>query len=92
MGRRASIFVAGRGRVPQGVRTLLELNGVEYVEVDVSTDPLLRERIFAAARERVLPIVELDGTYVAGIDIVRLAHALKLKLTIYHQAVPQSCC
>lgn len=92
MTRRANIFVNGHTQTPTGIKTLLELNDLDYVEIDVSGDDVLREQIFAKARERVLPIIELDGTYAGGTDIMRLAHSLKLKLIIFDFTVPQSCC
>ena len=53
----------------RGAKRLLEAKGVEYVEIDVDTDPALRREMIKRADGRyTVPQVFVDGRHVGGFD------------------------
>jgi glutaredoxin 3 len=61
-------------------KQLLRKKGVDYVEIDVSRDPALRETMIQRARgRRTVPQIFIGGTHVGGCDDLHdLDHAGKL--------------
>ena len=57
------------------VKEFLSQQGLEYVEVDVSSDPRARED-FMAKGYRGVPVTEIDGKVVIGFDVERLEDAI----------------
>jgi glutaredoxin len=92
MTRFANIYVCEQCRVPQGVKTLLAINGIECVEVDVSDDEPMRELICGKTGQGTLPVVELDGVFAAETNILVLAKTLGLRLMVSTREPPAACC
>lgn len=92
MNRFANIYVSEQCRAPQGVKTLLAINEIEYVEIDVSADAPLRELACGTAGQRHLPVVELDGVFAEGTNVRDVARALKLRLLVARVGPPEACC
>jgi glutaredoxin 3 len=67
----AHVEVYATGWCPycRGAKRLLESKGVEYVEIDVDTDPELRSKMIERAGGRyTVPQVFVDGRHVGGFD------------------------
>jgi len=67
----AHVEVYSTGWCPycRGAKRLLESKGVEYVEIDVDTDPALRREMMERADGRfTVPQVFVDGLHVGGFD------------------------
>lgn len=53
----------------RGAKSLLASKGIEYVEIDVDTDPALRREMIERAQGRfTVPQVFVDGRHVGGFD------------------------
>lgn len=92
MPRTATLYVNAQSVPTSGIRTLLANNGVGVAEVDLSDDPPKRAWVLARAAAPDLPVVELDGTFVGSVNIVRLAEALGLALRRVAVPPADSCC
>ena len=56
-------------------KTLLDRLGVSYQEVDVSADPLLRQKIVERAKGRMtVPQIFIDGAPIGGYDDLYALH------------------
>lgn len=93
MTRFANIYVSLQCRAPQGVKTLLAINGIEYMEIDVGADAPLRELACGTMGRRHLPVVELDGVFAEGTNVREVARTLKLRLLVARVDPPaEACC
>lgn len=92
MERFATVYVSdGREALP-AIRTLLAINGIQCIEIDISNDRAAGERIAGTTGPIACPVVELDGVCAAGGDILALARALKLKVTGSAPGLSGACC
>lgn len=57
------------------VKEFLSQQGLEYIEVDVSSDPQARKD-FMAKGYRGVPVTEIGGEVVIGFDVKRLEDAV----------------
>lgn len=92
MDRQARIYISGQCRAPQGIKTLLAINGIQCVEIDVSDDRPMRELIRGRTGQGTLPVVELEGVFAAGTNILALAKTLGLSLLVSAPEPPGACC
>lgn len=74
------LFMKGSAAMPQCgfsaavVKVLREI-GVPFTDVNVASDPLLREEIKAFSNWPTLPQLYINGELIGGCDIVRELHA-----------------
>lgn len=92
MQRVANSYVNRRSGLPHGIRALLDYNGIDYAEIDVSDDTSMLDWIREKARSLELPVVELGGKFAAGPNALLLAQALDLRLPSREPASPGACC
>lgn len=92
MQRVANIYVNSRSGLPPGIRALLDSNGINYTEIDVTNDTSMLDWIREKARSLELPVVELEGKFAAGPSVLLLARALDLRLPPREPASPGACC
>lgn len=92
MQRVANIYVNSRSGLPLGIRALLDSNGINYTEIDVSDDTSMLDWIREKARSLELPVVELEGKFAAGPSVLLLARALDLRLPPQEPVSPGACC
>ena len=92
MQRFAKVYVNSRSRLSAGIRALLDSNGIGYAEIDVTDDGSMLDSIREKARSLELPVVELDGKFAAGPNILLLARTLDLTLPPREPASPGACC
>lgn len=92
MQRVARVYVNGRLGLPPGITALLDGNGIDYAEIDVSDDASMLDWIREKARSLELPVVELEGRFAAGASVLLLARALDLTLPPREPVFPGACC
>lgn len=92
MQRVANVYMTSRSGFPSAIKSLLESNRIDYVEIDISDDLSMCDWIREKARSIELPVVEFDGRFAAGPSIPNLARALGLKLPPRDPVAPGACC
>ena len=92
MDRQARIYTSGQCRAPLRIKTLLTMNGIECIEVDVSDDGAMRELIRGRTGQGTFPVVECEGVFSVGSDVVALAKTLGLRLRTSPADLPGACC
>jgi len=58
------------------VKSWLRNKGVEYSERDLTEDNTEQQRIIEATSSMTVPVVEVDGSFVVGLNFGRLAELL----------------
>lgn len=92
MQRVATIYIGTATELTPGIRALLNANEVDIVSIDISNDTAARCRVLENAGVQELPVVELDGTFSGGRNIVQLARALGLNLARCQPKSVGACC
>lgn len=92
MQRVATVYVGTGAELTEGVRALLTANAVDIVSIDVGSNMAARSRVLQEADAHDLPVIELDGRFSGGKDIVRLSRTLGLKLMQCGPKPPGACC
>jgi len=92
MQRVAKVYVESGSRLSAGIRALLDSNGIDYAEIDVSDDASMLDWIREKARSLELPVVEMGGKFAAGPSVLVLARALDLTLPPREPVSPGACC
>jgi glutaredoxin 3 len=54
-----------------GAKVLLRRKGVSFEEIDVGTDPSLREKMIEESGRRTLPQIFINGTPIGGFEELR---------------------
>lgn len=72
MDRQVTVYTTPTCGYCRQVKLFLTENGVEYKEVDVSTDDAAAEDIVRRTNQYSVPVVDVDGTLVVGFDGPRL--------------------
>jgi glutaredoxin 3 len=60
----------------RGAKTLLRSKGVEFEEIDVTDDPVLRAEMERLSRRRTVPQIFIDGDPIGGFDEARRLDAI----------------
>lgn len=92
MRRVAKIYVNSHAVLTTGVRALFEGNDIECVEIDITNNASMLDRAREQARSLELPVVELDGMFVAVRSILELSRTLGLTLPRRIPAPCGTCC
>jgi hypothetical protein len=91
MTRVARIYVTRGQTLTPGIRTLLATNQIPYLEIDISDDADAQRLGAQQAGISDWPVIELDGKFAAGGNIVALSRTLALELSA-RPGPPTGCC
>lgn len=92
MPRVATVYVNSRSRLSPETRALLESNGIDYAEIDVTDAASMHDSIREKALSMELPVVELGGKFAAGQNIGLPAQFLGLRLPPQEPVFRGACC
>lgn len=91
MNRMARIYVIRGQTLTPGIRVLMANNQIPYVEIDISDDADAQRQVSQRAGISDWPVIELDGKFAAGCNIVALSRTLALELSAM-PGPPAGCC
>ena len=61
------------------LREFLKEHQVEFEDIDVSKDALIREEMIEKSKQVGVPVIEIDGEFIVGFDKEKICQLLNIK-------------
>jgi glutaredoxin-like YruB-family protein len=62
----------------KSLKSYLKENRIEFQDINVASDPKMAQEMIEKSRQMSVPVIDIDGTILAGFDKKKVKEALKL--------------